>query len=695
MADTRKAKQKGISARGAALSLVGLASTAIVSKTFEAINGAVSNFLPEPEFDGNWLENQIPMDPNNFYQENAAVSDADFSLFTKSSFKPVEVWGQLYKRYTNHYLFPPAANVVLKQIRLGDGSGSFENMPFFIVGTKHDGSEVLIFQFRGQGYNTETVYDLPIPLALKKISFTASEQCKPTYIKLFGDYQPVKVNYPKLTRYPFGNQTGVNGFSWSWSHNKSLNKEDLFSERSYQVLKKLGSCRIYLDAKELVQERGKYRFRHNWRGFDLDGLFSRFKADNIFANICLQGSPPYVVETWPADKRKDSFTRPYGTDKDDVSSYIELGKIAFQFAARYGRNKNVDLSLIEADDTQPWYETKSEKLVGLDFIHLMELGNELDKWWEGEEANLLGRQFAYFQSAIYDGHKGALGKNVGIKTADPTMQVTNAGLASSAPDFLMSFVEACAKLRGYNHDGTVNIPVDGYYSFHCYASNGGGQHSEKENRGMCIEQSAVPAQLKKFHEVNYLHLGKRKLVVGESGYDISKNSPLRAEPPKGSGLTPYIWQGVLILRTALFYAKHGLYRNFFFTWKDDGAIDGWQFSSSGITSDSADRKLVLRPSAMYLIQANSFMKDYVWVEQLSESPLVDKWQHGHSVVFSLYYATESNQKGSYALNVPFSKATKYVLNEDGETPTVQTLNVTGGSLNVEVSEKPVFIGRSV
>lgn len=691
MANTSNTKGKQFLFKRIALSLVGGATTAIASKTYETISNMASSLFPEPPFDGNWLENQIPMDPNNFYQENTPVSAADFSLFTRSTFSVVEVWGQLYKRYTNHYLFPDGSKVVLKQIRLGDGSGSFEDMPFFIVGTKHDGSEVLIYQFKGQGYNTETVYDLPDPLAIKKISFTSSEQCKPTYIKLFGDYEAVKINYPMPVRYPFGNQTGVNGFSWSWSFNKSLNTEDLLSERSYQVLKKLGSCRIYLDAKELVQEPGKYRFKHNWRGFDLDGLYGRFKEDQIFVNICLQGSPPYVVNTWPADNRKDSYPRAFGTDKDDVSSYIELGKIAFQFVARYGRNSDIDLALIEVDDTQPSYESKSEKLVGLDLITLMEIGNELDKWWEGEDANLLGRQFAYLQSTVYDGHKGTLGRNVGIKTADPTMQVTNAGLASTAPDFLFSFVQECAKIRGYHPDGSVDIPLDGYYSFHCYASNGGGQHAESENRGMCIEQSAVSAQLEKFQEVNYLHLGNKKLVVGESGYDISKNSPLRAEPPQGSGYSPYTWQGILILRTALFYAKRGVYRNFFFTWKDDGAIDGWQFSSSGITSDSADRQLVLRPSAMYLIQTNSFMKDYVWVEQISLSPLVDKWQHGRSFVFSLYYATENNRQGSYSLKVPVGKVTKYTLNEDGETPTRQTLNGTGGTIDIEISEKPVFI----
>lgn len=689
MSDAIKKKGLRISYKGMFVAAVGASAKAVASTIDKVIERSSSYVGSDVKVE--WALNQIPLYPNNFYQENAAVSNADFSLFTKSGFDPVNVWGQLHKRYTNHYLFPEGSGVVLKQIRLGDGRGAFQDMPFFIVGTRHDGTEVLIYQFKGEGYNTEKVYDLPSPLALRKISFTASEQCKPTYIKLFGDYHEIKAKFPVLNRYPFGYQTGINGFSWSWSFNKSLNKEDPFVEQSYQVLKKLGSCRIYLDIKELVQEQGKFRYKHNWRGFDLDSLYSRFKADGIFANICLQGVPPYVVNTWPEDNRKENFTRPYGTDKDEVSSYLELGKIGFQFAARYGRNKNVDLSLIEVDETQPWYEVKSGKLTGLDLVTVMEVGNELDKWWDGEEANLLGRQFAYLQSAVYDGHKGTLGKNVGIKTADPSMQVTNAGLASTSPDFLMSFVEECAKIRGHHPDGTVDIPIDGYYSFHCYASNGGGQHAEKENRGMCIEQSEVPAQIRKFHEVNYLHLGNKQLVVGESGYDISKNSPLRAEPPKDSGISPYIWQGVLMVRTALYYAKHGLYRNFFFTWRDDGAIDGWQFSSSGITSETPDRKLVLRPAAMYLLQANSFMKDYIWVEQISESPLVDKWQHGNSIVFSLYYPTENNQKGSYTLVLPVGRVTKYVLNEEGEMPTVEILNVTTRSMNLEVSEKPVFI----
>lgn len=138
MGDASKEHRKGISMSGIAMAVLGAASTALATRTFEVVNRRLGPSFPEPPFDGKWLENQIPMDPNNFYQENSAVSGADFSLFTKSGYNPVEVWGQLYKRYTNHYQFPKNQQVVLKQIRLGDGKGSFEDMPFFIVGTRHE-----------------------------------------------------------------------------------------------------------------------------------------------------------------------------------------------------------------------------------------------------------------------------------------------------------------------------------------------------------------------------------------------------------------------------------------------------------------------------------------------------------------------------------------------------------------------------
>lgn len=639
---------------------------------------------------------KIPFDDNYFYQENTPVSSLDRTMFTKTpDYNTIDVWGQLYSEYLDNYIFPVENDVQLRQIKLGHSWGNLDDRPLIIRGVKQDDTEVLIYEWTAQGgMMSTTTYTLPEPLNLKSISFKVKNGNRPTFIELHGEYTPTPAdNFPVVTKYPFGNQTGINGFTWSWAFNKALAEETAHIEDSYQALKGLGSCRIYLDVIEIVHEPGTYRFATNWRGFPVDDLFTRFRQDGIFANVCIQGMPQYVTNTWPEDERDDTII-PYGATKTDVNSYIEMAKVGFQVSARYGRNTNIPLDLIEVDPNQEWWNDKTLKECGKDLMDLIEMGNELDKWWKGPNANLLGREYAYFASAVYDGHKGTMGNNVGIKTADPTMQVTNPGLASTSPDFLIGFVEESAKIRGYNADGTVNIPLDGYYSFHCYSSTEGGQHASENNRGMCIEQSDVPAQLKRFHEVNHLHLGNKRIVVGESGYDISINSPLRAEPPAGSGITAYEWQGTLILRTALWYAKHGLYRNFFFTWSDDGAIDGWQFSSSGITETSGEypnQVLTLRPSAKYLIQTNSFMRNHIWKEQINSSPLVDKWEHNGDIVYTVYFDTEVDNKGSYNLSLPgVTKIDRITLSDSDYTPTIQTSNING-TVAINATEKPVFI----
>lgn len=659
---------------------------------------------------GGVVSGQLLFNDRFFYQDNAPVKSDDIAMFTKTDFNSISVFGQLYQSYVDTYVFPLGINFKLFSLKIGDGAGTFVDNPFLIKGIKQDDTEVLIYSFVGSEFNAEINYELPEPLTLKSISFHIDENVgRPTYIKMYGEYKNLSLPaIPADTVYPLMNQTGVNGFTFSWL--PGANPYNPYYEQGYQVLKQLGSCRIYLDCVELVKEEHKFRYKHNWRGYNTDYLFSRFKADGIFANVCIQGAPAYITNTWPDQPDEQNLLRPYGTPKEAVESYAWIGKIGFQVAARYGRNGGINLDLIEVDETQPPYETPSGKLVGMDLLTVLEIGNEVDKWWKGEDCNFLGRQFAYYMSAIYDGHKGTMGDNVGIKTADPTMQVTNAGLASFHPDFLFSFVRECDKIRGRLPNGKIDIPIDGYYSYHCYPNTAESQYSGEDSRGMCIEESGTVEQLDKFKEVNYRQLGNMKITSGETGYDLSPNSPLRAEPPVGSVFTVRQWQGVLNLRIALYYAKNGVFRNFFFTWLDDGDLEGGQFSSCGIvelTGSTPNITLVPRPTSIWLSQVNQILGDYVWTEQISVSPLVDKWENGSDVVYSLYYATEVNQTGNYTLVLPgVTEVEKNTLNEVydfssegvGEdvtwtfdtAPTKEVIAISG-SILLALSEKPIFI----
>lgn len=629
-----------------------------------------------------------------FYQDNAPVLSNDIEMFIKTDFNPVNAYGQLYQSYKDTYVFPGALHFKLFSLKLGDGSGTFDDNPFLIKGVTTEDVEVLIYTFTGQGFNEEIDYELPEPLSLKSINFNIDGNVgRPTYIKMYGEYYDVPLPpLPVFTKYPIKNQAGVNCFTFSWL--PGANPDNPYYDQGYDIMRQMGSCRLYLDSVELVKEEHKFRYKHNWRGYNTDDLFTRFKEDGIFANVCIQGAPAYITNTWVSQPDEQNLLRPFGTPKEAASSYSWIGKIAFQVAARYGRNTAIDLDLIEVDETQPPYEEPSGKLVGLDLLTVLEFGNEVDKWWKGEDCNLLGRQFAYYMSAIYDGHKGTLGNNVGVKTADPTMQVTNAGLASFHPDFLFSFVRECEIIRGRLPNGKIDVPIDGYYSYHCYPNTADTQHSGEESRGMCIEQSATVDQLNKFLEVNYRQLYNLKITSGEAGYDLSVNSPLRAVPPTGSGFSIKQWQGILNLRIALYYAKHGVYRNFFFTWFDDGAPDGGQFSTCGLaetTGITPNVNLVLRPSAYYLVQITALMGDYVWQEEISPFPLVDRWSDGTDSIYTLYYPTESNQSGTYNLSLPGVTAVKkYSLNESTLSMTEEDISISG-SITVNVNEKPVFI----
>lgn len=674
--------------------------TTATSSTFNPSTGLVNTFQQYQE-ESVRITGKIPFNGNYFYQDNAAVSELDKTLFTKEKdYEGVMAYGQVYKSYKDYYIFPEGMDVVLSQIKLGDGSGSFSTLPFVIKAITEDNEEVLVYEFTGEGYNEEITYNLPTPLAVKSLSYfiqadVNGNQGKPTYIQLFGEYTSVE-QPPLITiKYPFGNMIGVNGFSYTAQ--AGPRPDEPIYDQSYDLIKDLGSIRLYLDCVELVREEHRFRYKSNWRGFNTDEVFTKYKADNVFVNLCIQGAPKYVTNTWVNDPNNENLIRPFGTDKDDVNSYSWIAKIGFQVAARYGRNTNIDLDLIEVDTQQEPWEEPSGKLVGLDLITLLEFGNEVDKWWEGgdfnpSDYNLLGREYAYYASAVYDGHKGTMGNNVGVKTADPTMQVTNPGLASFHPDFLFSFVEECKKIRGFKEDGSVDIPLDGYYSFHTYPNTAEEQYSGEDGRGMAVEQSAVVRYTNNFQIVNQTQLGNKKIVCGETGYDLSPNSPLKAVPPTGSDYTIEEWAGIMNLRTALFFCKAGVYRNFFFTFEDDGEPDGGQFSSCGIierVEQGGVTSLRRRATANALVQTNSILKDFIFVQEIASNPCVDKYQNGSEIIYALYYPTEVNQTGSYNLTIN-GAVEKYELNLNGSSITKTNIEATG-SLALSVNEKPIFI----
>ncbi len=165
-----------------------------------------------------------------------------------------------------------------------------------------------------------------------------------------------------------------------------------------------------------------------------------------------------MLETYPADKRdNENVPVQFGKDFFNPASYIEQAKVAFQFAARYGSNKNINPALLSVNN-KPGKDRNDVNTVkaGLGTIKYMECDNERDKWWKGRKAYQTAYEYAANLSAFYDGNKNTMGKGVGVKNADPNMKVVMAGTALPSTEYLKGMVDWCRTHRGYNADGTVN-----------------------------------------------------------------------------------------------------------------------------------------------------------------------------------------------------------------------------------------------
>ena len=89
-------------------------------------------------------------------------------------------------------------------------------------------------------------------------------------------------------------------------------------------------------------------------------------------------------------------------------------------------------SLLSVNTTPRWTDDPINVIkVGLNTVKYMECDNERDMWWGGPATVQTAAEYAADMSAFYDGDMGKLGKNVGVKTADPNMIVVMGGLAQS------------------------------------------------------------------------------------------------------------------------------------------------------------------------------------------------------------------------------------------------------------------------
>lgn len=375
----------------------------------------------------------------------------------------------------------------------------------------------------------------------------------------------------------FSEYLGVNAFEWDFFRSSP----ETIDEEKFAIIKSFSGIRHYLDWERIESSKDNYTFSPGHSGgWDYDLIYQRIKDAGMDILVDIKTCPNWLLATYPADQRDaENVPAPYGVDKSDPASYIQQAKAAFQLAARYGSNKNIDPSLLRVNSALRWPGDRANQVKsGLDLIGYMECDNERDKWWKGPSTKQTAEEYAANMSAFYDGHKGRLGKNVGAKTADPSMIVVMGGLASADPDYVIKMIEWCKKNRGTKADGSVDLCFD-IINYHLY-SNDAFANNGTATVGVAPELSNLGKVADDFLAMTAKYAHNIPIWVTETGYDINAYTPQRAIPvgSKSVEVTQADWN----LRTSLLYARKGIKKCIFYMLDDVDLNSRIQYSSSGL-----------------------------------------------------------------------------------------------------------------
>ncbi|MCE7041836.1 carbohydrate-binding protein [Dyadobacter sp. CY312] len=640
---------------------------------------------------------KITLDPKRWYQLTNATSGLD-ALFDGNTQVSLQTgWGKVISEYEAYYPLLEGEEMTIESLKFFDLEGSTADNPAVLSIINSQWQRIPIATFTGVSYNSwvgpypdrnlsgQAQFKLDSLVGDIRYLVWDVRGIMPTEMEVYGTHTPATVQPTPVPAKSvrLGDMFGVNGYEWNFQHGSTPWQND---ESMISVAKSFTGVRHYLDWDKLESNEGQYTYNPTMAGgWHFDLMYQRCKLENIDVLTCIKTQPTWMQNTYPVGERESEFVPVrYGKDFADPLSYIEQAKLAFQFTARYGRNTSVDPSLLSVYSVPRWPGDNPNTIkIGLDLVKYLECDNERDKWWKGRMGYQTAREYAANLSAFYDGHKNTMGIGVGVKNADPTMQVVIAGLVTG-PDYIKGMVDWCKEYRGYNPDGSVNLCWD-VINFHLYTDNTSSSQSGTSTRGMSAEMTPANIIVEDFVKVAHDICYDMPVWITETGFDVHQDSPIKAIPIGNKSALET--QGDWILRTSLFSARKGIDKVFFYQMYDDNS-GGGMFGSSGLLNSNQTR----RPAADYMFQINKLFGNYRYKETTNNDPIVDRYELDGNSLFILTVPDEVGRTVNYSLNLPgagLAQVYRPVVGSDNMS--LEEVPVVDGKITVTASETPMFV----
>lgn len=644
---------------------------------------------------------KIPIDTARWYQVNR-VSGTLAKLFdgNKDS-KAFTGWNKMLYNYDAYYFLENGERMTIDSVRIYDKEGVFTTAPLTVYAITANWERKPVAVFTGERYNVwvgpypsrPTVFKLDTAIKnIRGLQLNISDNNFPGEIELYGSYTspnvPVLNVAPKDV--PLKNLFGINGFAWNLvDGNTPMN----VSEPKMKAIKSFGGFRQYLDWEKMEEVEGRYTFSpQTGGGWGLDTIYKRLQAAGIEVLATIQNIPPWMVATYPDSlKAKDNNPVRYGKSYSDPASYLEQAKLGFQYAARYGGNKNIDSNLVSVYSVPAWPgQAVNKRQIGMNLIRYIECGNEADKYWKGRKGYLTGREYAANLSAFYDGNKGTMGAGVGVKAADTAIKVVVTGLASTSPDYIKGIIDWCKEFRGYKPDGSMDLCFD-VINFHLYSNDAANSQDGGATRGAAPELSNFIRVARDFTGFAQRYVNNLPVWITEQGYDVNGGSPYKAISI--SNKTALQTQADWVLRSALLCAREGLHRSFFFQAYDTDTASATKFATMGLLNKSDYSR---KPAADFLYQTIKLFGDFRFQETLNSDPFVDRYDdYNGQDMYALVVPDEKGRTANYNLLLSGAdSAIVYTPMAGRDEMLAEKKAVVNGYLSLTVTETPVFVAPS-
>lgn len=601
------------------------------------------------------------------------------------------------------YDFPAAQHVAVRKIRIYDGQGSNTYPTKYYLKNASTGVLTLAGSFDGSSYDQWDSIVVSSPVENSQLIIKGGTGTNyGVEMQIVGDY----TTYTRPTIFAprqgslFQNYLGVNSYWWDYQQdpNNPSDASHVVAAKFNRINEAFGLVRFFSDWVQWEVHRKQYAFGPLRDGWLPDSVFKRNYDNGINTLLCLQGIPTYMKASYVTPGYGDSTD--YGpfhdyipvikgnySQKESPASYLELAQLGWQIAARWGRNANIDTTLItlwdEAADGKGYYTPQTRKK-GLATLKYICPWNENDKYWKGDSAYMTGRMEAAALSAFYDGNLNTMGAGVGVKNADSTMMVVASAFAVASVDHLRGMIDWCNDFRGGNLCWDI---ID----YHKYSTDNPDQFGNNHT-GVAPEMGDAMQSAQAFVYTSNRYLSGMPVWITEHGYDTSQTSPFKA-PPIGT-MNKLQVQGAWLTRSALEYAAQGLQGTSVFQLFNDSqdpAAFSTQFETSGLLNQ--DATFSRRPVADYFKQAKTVLGNYTFSQRISTDVRVDKYvKSGSNDMYAMWVPDSLDRHSNYTLSVPTGTVVTIRQLKDGQdSPVVTTQTAASNAVTINVGEIPMIV----